>query len=240
MMIFGTVKKFFKENGWEKIKKFCSGVTVVLTLILLWQANILVKFNNEIYKKELYPHFRVLESIENRNEDGVFADEVIRIRNYGGNYYSFISHVQTYISLTMDGKKYLMPCSGYYSIHRSYSSGDIVREHFYKDNNLKISNIIKEVNRILWDEKFIGSYGPTITYVKIEYQDIFGGMETLYFEAGSSVKLDNKTGKKYFEDFSSFYNFNGNWYSFDMDEMTVDLLYEFATTGLKEAFLVKK
>lgn len=233
----GMIKNFLKKHWWEVIKKFCSALIAIFTLILLYQANVMLNLNNEIYKKELYPHFRIVESIENKNGDGDYTDSIIRIKNYGGNFYSFTPKVRTYIPLIIDDIKYMLPLNGFYTFTFKYSSGDIVSEHSYINNNLKILNMLEEINKILRDENISGSYDYPNSYIKIEYQDIFGGIEIQYFKAYNSEKIDNITGKKYVDDFKPSYTFNNKHYSFDIDSLTVDLLYEFATTDLKVDFL---
>ena len=232
------------KNNWKIIIVGLNGVLTIimgiLTVIIALYANNLTETNNELYKKEIYPHFRVINTIENQNEKGEYCDEVIRIKNYGGNFYKLDSTAKTYILFESDGKTYMMPLLGYFFVSQTYSDGDIVRKHYYPNNNWKIADLIIGVNNILWEEDFSGSYGGPITYVKIAFQDVFGKYATQYFRANDSELLDNDIGEKYVDSFNATLKWNGKSYTFDIDTLTVELLYEFATTDLKNAFLIDK
>jgi len=239
-MNYFRILNFIKKHGWNVIKKLCAGLIAVLSVILLFQANVMLNTNNEIYKQELYPHFRTEEKRENMDENDHFTDNVIYIRHYSGNFYSLSSSVSTYIPFESNGIRYMMPYKGFHTLTQNMLDENIIRRHSHKNNNLVTLDMLEEVNQLLQVNGKEGSHGYPNSFVKVEYQTIFGGYEILYFKASDSEKVDNETGKKYVDDLISNYEFNGNNYSFYMDGMTVDLLYEFATTALKDAFLIQE
>lgn len=234
--VFNNIGKFFSEN-WEPI---LTVTNILLTVLIAFFAHRLTQNNNSLLEKEMYPHFRVIETTENPDNDGFYCDAIIRIRNHGGNYYSFNSTARTYISYLQEDKEYLLPLRGYYYIHSKPYEGDIVATHFYPGNNYKVATLIKTINERLSTEKNYGHFGGLKTFIKVEYQDVQGKYKTQYFKADNSELIDSSIGEKYVDLFDASAQYNDKTYSFDIDDVSEELLFEFATTALKDAYAINQ
>jgi len=203
--------------------------TAIISIFILIQANGLISLSNEIHRIEISPHFRIIENFENN-------DQVLRIRNYGGNFYSFTSTVRTYIPLTIGGYVYMIPLGGFYMAGVTYSTGDVVIRYFTPDNMLWAHNLFIDTNQFFQYRNILGSINLPVTYVRIRFQNVFGEFETLYLRASDSTKINNEKSKRLVDDFSVFYSANGETYQFNMSNITIDLLYTLATSDLRNSF----
>lgn len=233
-----SAKVFLRKEWWDILKSVIALAIAGPTLFLLIQANILVGTSNEIHRTEISPHFRIIETVERSgNEEYHYSkNSVLHIRHYEGNFYAFSSTIRTYIPLSIGNDRYMIPLAGFYRVGIRHLSGDTVITYSNDGNQSKVANIIIEANRMLRDSNVSGSFGLATTYVQIEFQNTFGEFETRYFIASNSERIDNEIGEWYVNNFSASYYFNGETHFFDIDNITADLLYLFATTDRRNSF----
>ena len=238
-----------RKEGWlskksNEIQSICALISVliigVLGLMVSYQQTDLSNQNNILYEKEISPHFRINE-LSVKNSDESFFEEVIQIKNHGGNYYMFRADVFSFIIFYQGGNAYAIPMKDYYcfSFAKSSNVDNVIEEHFTEYRS-KIHDLILEANKCLRenDDRYLnGTYGHVVNYVRINYQNVLGEEKTQYFEAENSKLIDNDIGDKYY-DLCSLKYYNDEGIGFSVIGMDVETMLEFATTDLKNLYII--
>ncbi|MEJ8553528.1 hypothetical protein [Tepidibacter sp. Z1-5] len=210
-----------KKFSWGRVNSIESMALIVSIVSLVFVVTQTITFYKqaEYMNIQIQPHFNVSTILGDRKVNGRYADEKLRIYNAGGNFYAFESNVITFLDIEHNNEKYLLPLSYYFFASQGYcgDGGTLVQESTGYENNIKFSDLNKEFNEYLLNHDDFGSI-ETITFLKINYQDVFGQTHTKYFDARNGRLIESEYGNEIFKLHEEYTPRNSNY---NIDEIKV-------------------
>jgi hypothetical protein len=187
---------FVKNNIFINI--LVSFIIAVTGIIVSYTQTRIYFKQTDISEKQVQPHFNAVTFIGEREVEGKFVDSHLRVYNLGGNFYKFDCEVVSFLRIETNNKKYMYPLTSFYSMGQGYFDSDkLVYEYKGYNNNL----LRYELDMQLADEyekKDMYAFIDNVSFIKIDYQDVFGDEHTVYINAEDGELLDEKMGATVF------------------------------------------
>lgn len=190
--------KIFLVNNKIYFESFNLFIFAVITIFIWFNANNLLKIQNDITIKEKLPYIYLQTYLTWTNRE----DYILNVFNNWGNIYNY--SINTYSKLkisTKDNKMFLFRL--YYfntQFWWDYKNNLLNTEYWYKNNFIYNNFYFK-----LW-ESFKYNYPELENYLEIRYEDIFWKSHINYFKIFSDhwIRLDDIEWNKIIETIKSY------------------------------------
>jgi hypothetical protein len=192
-----------KSNSWFVknnifINILVSFIVAVTGIIVSYTQTRIYLKQTDISEKQVQPHFNIVTFIGEREVDGKFVDSHLRVYNLGGNFYKFDCEVVSFLRIETNNVKYMYPLSSFFSMGQGYFDSDkLVYEYKGYNNNLLRYDLNKQLSEE-YEKKDKYAFIDNVSFIKIDYQDVFRDEHTIYFNAEDGEILDKKIGTSIF------------------------------------------
>ncbi|GAB6518442.1 hypothetical protein bcgnr5398_30680 [Bacillus cereus] len=245
-----TIWTFMPRNQLGQVMISVMALLVSISAVVITSTtNKLMEQQMEITKVEKRPLINFKGNYET-DENGFAIRESLAIHNEGGLMEEFDSKMLTFFDIGVwdyskdDVEKHIVvPIKNYYF---GFTTGALQKEivtydnKFFKEgNNKKIIEVTREFSKLKepLEQKqakksnyhFEIGGGEFKTYCKVEYKDIYGEKQELYYDVSTSgaKKISTKQGRSIFEKIESSTGF-------DIEEVSASKLLDYVEKEMKD------